>query len=502
MSSWVGTDFKATHHAFNIFYTELPEPINIKSLAQDESSQGTCGHTVAYSKDQWSAAPQRILTRSTEILQELRRTTKIHTTTTDLAMIPPFKLLIQYRHEIQKALEDLKHQTEAICEQSPSPVPEEAEGVLSDNNNPPSQVTCTVDTLTLPVSRIDRLQCIHNLIHTDLANYVGLDVKVRDGSLGEVLFSELYQLFKPGDLILSAEHGENQLHQVYSVTGGRVRRSLTRTNPNMPPGMQVGAAIGTWTDLKINSFIIAWDGENLGPLQVPFSIPHFAGERRVTDLDVYPLQFFEGATELRRRLRARGQKVVECFGHKEYTGAPVRTPGVLQRFGMVGRLESQPSEKLQKSFASSAGDVRADSHSSMPVMQSGFGSVRSDVFIDYAPSYSFFFGTFPSLAHLGRFPSEPAEMREELDDGRSEPYFDSDVDTHLSDKFLSEHRHLVKVSKPRGNLAEDGDRLQLLSGNLPGFIFSTREWGKCSRGGQSDLSSDQCIGLLTNMKRG
>lgn len=179
------------------------------------------------------------------------RSRRSTTSTTKLPMIPPFKLLLHHRHDIENTLKELKKQADVACEQSHLPPTAESKAIAilpdGSSSNPPSPVTH--DKTTPPISRIERLQCIHNLIHIDLVNYVGLDVKARDGSLGEVLFSEVYQLYKPGDLIVSAELGDTQLYQVYSVTGGRIRRSLppARTSREMHPVLQVGATIGTWT---------------------------------------------------------------------------------------------------------------------------------------------------------------------------------------------------------------------------------------------------------------
>lgn len=459
---------EGTQTILDVFYTEVPKSIGAPDL--DELSEDV--YKAAYSKEKWSVGPQRIRMHSEEMLQELRQTTKVLQRGNMLMMIPPFKLFIHNRHGIESKLKELKQQAIADCnsERSPSPPVEETKSVYSGSGRSSSG---TSDEEIREYSRIDRLQCIHNLIQTDLVNYVGLDVRARSGELDEVLFEEVYYLFKPGDLIISAEHGDAQLYQVYSVTGGRMRLSTPNT-PDYPRYnsrrlARLGATTGTWTDLKINSFIMAWDGEDIGPLQVNHAISYFAGERKVTDLDVYPIQFHKCGRELRRQLRARGQKVIECFGHKQYAGVSVRDPGPLAKFGMgEGRLNDSDSDS-----SSDSSDEGEDGK------LASFDMVRGDVYVDYKPSYGRSFHTNPSLSKLGRTSSEETEVVEILDDGKELTHGDQEVDIHLSDKFLSSHRHLTKIGKPQKNPALDNDRLQLLSGHIPAFIFSTRKWSMC-----------------------
>ncbi|KAK7709560.1 hypothetical protein SLS63_013195 [Diaporthe eres] len=151
----------------------------------------------AYSKNKWSLAPQRILIHSKEVMDELRDITSVPDAqrTGVLAMVPPFKYLIHHRTAIKSKLNELKE-------------------AVSDAEQFPSVAE---DYLTHEHRRIHRLQCIHDFIQKDLANYIGLELRVQNGDIDEVLFEEAYHLFKPGDMVLGVDCGDDQLYQVTSV---------------------------------------------------------------------------------------------------------------------------------------------------------------------------------------------------------------------------------------------------------------------------------------------
>lgn len=430
------------------FYTEGPG-LSDPELEAAETHLSDDDLIAVYSKDKWNIAPQRVFIHSPEALNELQNLTKVSLRSRPKGMIAPFKLLIHHRKAIESRLDELRQTNVDRTHHS---------GTAT--NDPVSQS-----------STIEHLQCVHNFIHTDLPNYVGLDLRIRKGAIEEVLFEEVYHLFKPGDLALSASTGDDQLYQVYSVTGGRMRLSEVKPGPSMyPPPSRwktFGTGSGTWTDVRIVCFIMGWDGENIGPRETVHAISYYAGARRVTDLGFYPIQFHKDPSGLRSRLRARGRKLVECSGHKRYTGPSVPMFPPLARF-VKDRLAN-----ASKDDSSDESDDDEETHAFKNT-----GMIRSDVYVDYKTFYSNFFASDPDISTLTTFLGEESETIEALEnDGKTWNYGDHDVDAHLSDSFLSKHRHLTKYGKPRENLDDDQERLELLPSQVPAFIFSSRKWG-------------------------
>lgn len=423
------------------FYTEVPSTIR-----SAECCVSNADFKAAYSKDKWDLAPQRILIHSKEVMDELREITKIPDTqnTGVLAMVPPFKYLLPHRDAIKSRLDELKQESSHVGH----------------------ALSTTESNVTNSDLSIRRLECIHEFIQTDLANYIGLEIKIQDGDIDEVSFQELYHLFKPGDLILGVL-GKDQLHQVSSVTGGRKLLSWRPGGAgNYQQQREAHTRAGTWTSLRVAYFIMAWDGEHIGPVHSYFAIPYFPGTRRVTDLAAYPIQFRKDAGELRKRLCARGLKYVQCNGHKKYDGASVFPCGPLMAFCAKKKAVGGRDIRAKNSVGDEDGRF-------IPLEM-----VRGDVYIDYKSFYTQFFSTVPNLSFMAQFVSEDAEAIDSLRQGTTWNCSDHEVDSLLSGRFLSMNRHSIKYGRPENNPADDEARLQLVSSQIPAFVFSSRKWSE------------------------
>lgn len=432
------------------FYTDVPTTIRTAPVSNADFK-------AAYSRDNWSSAPQRILIHSKEVMDELRQITEVPDTqkTGVLAMVPPFKYLLHHRNAIKSKLDELKHAS-------------------SDDEDAPSTPENNINNKDL---RIHRLQCIHDFIQTDLASYIGLELRGQDGDIEEVFFDEVYHLFKPGDILLSHLGSDNQLYQVASVMGGRMLlSSSSERSGNSRQQREAHTRAGTWTDLRIEFFTMAWDGENIGPRHSHIDIPYFTGRRWVTDLELYPIQFHKHGSEVAQRLLARGMKFIQCNGHKRYTGASVYPHNALLIF--------QEGRSVVIDGADNPGDDEIGKPSSFEIIQ-------GDIYIDYKSYYTVFFSTSPNLGSMHTGVSEDAEAIDTLSNGKTWNCSDRDVDVLLSGRFLSKNRYVTKFGKPEKNLADDGARLQLLQGQVPAFVFSMRQWSElktlCLRVGRLKL---------------
>lgn len=71
--------------------------------------------------------------------------------------------------------------------------------------------------------RVSHLQTLHDFIEVGFADQLRLRDKVKDGTLETIAFEDLWQLFSPGDVLYSHDHGFEQLYTAYSMTGGQLR---------------------------------------------------------------------------------------------------------------------------------------------------------------------------------------------------------------------------------------------------------------------------------------
>lgn len=424
------------------FYTDVPTEI-----ATAEQDVSNAEFIAAYSKEKWSLAPQRVLIHSKEVMDELRWITGVPDTqkTGVLAMVPPFKYLIHFRAAIKSKLDELKK-------------------AASDRGN---GLTFAKDNLTNESQSIRRLQCINDFIQTDLANYIGLELRCENGDLEEVLFEEVYHLFKPGDLVLTDFTGDNQLYQVSSVTGGRMRLSSGSdgsAGPRQPQPRDNPRQAGTYTELRVSSFTMMWDGENIGCRHGWGYINYFTGTKLVTDLPIFPLRFHKDSRELRKRLCARGSKYVQCSGHKRYTGT-----SVIPHDSIANNAVNRP--------VSPTDHVGDDSEDYGDEKSGHFEMVQGDVYIDYRSSFTEFFSTTPSLGLMKSDIGEDAEAIDTLARGQTWNCSDRHIDGIRTARFFNMNRDLTRFSKPQNDLVDEEARFQLLPGQVPAFVFATRKWG-------------------------
>lgn len=424
------------------FYTDVPTEI---ATADDDVSNAD--FIAAYSKDKWSSTPKRVLIHSKEVMDELRWVTGIPDAqnTGVLAMVPPFKYLIHHRTAIKSKLDELKQ-------------------AASDRENSP---TISEDHSTDEYWSIRRLQCISDFIQTDLANYIGLELRCENGDIEEVLFEEVYHLFKPGDLVLTATTGDNQLYQVSSVIGGRMllsSRSDSLADEQKPHNNPRRA--GTWTELEVSFFNTLWDGENIGCNHAYNRIPYFTGTKAITDLLFFPLRFHKDSRELLKRFCARGSKYVQCSGHKRYTGI-----SLIPHHSMMKLTAKRPV--IGPSEGGGADSVDHGDENSSP-----FKMVQGDVYIDYRSFFTGFFSTSPELDQMpSLLVGEDAEAIDTLAPGLTWNCSDRHIDGFRTSRFLNMNRNLIRFSKPQNDLMDEEARLQLLPGQVPAFVFATRKWG-------------------------
>ncbi|KAH6658383.1 hypothetical protein BKA67DRAFT_213078 [Truncatella angustata] len=297
-------------------------------------------------------------------------------------------------------------------------------------------------------------------------------MKIQDGSLDKISFDEMYYLYSPGDLIIDRESDVDALYQVYAVTGGRMRLlKYVNNNVYRPPGEEEEAdnspeaGIGTWTDVVIDCFRLGWDGKKIGPRRITHRVPHYTGEKKITDLNYYPVRFRRNSEDIIKKLKLRGRAALECYGHKKYAARTTKHPSVREPLPLRKRMRSPPP-RMSSGRAENA-----------QLMGTAEKELESDVYVDietFNEAFPFYETDFD---HLGRVRPSLREVTESTPGGRDREYHigDHDVDEARSDGFLSSHFHLTHAKRPE-ELADMEDYLMLLPHCVPAFDFRQREW--------------------------
>lgn len=313
--------------------------------------------------------------------------------------------------------------------------------------------------------RIKHLKCLQDFIHSDLNHLIELRTKVEDRTLQTISFQNLWYLFQPGDVVVSAKSHSKVLHKVYSVTGGQKRTQIQsqRDIPPSPPPIPIRDtyhgnylwddlnedediteeifenqpwAFGTWPSFKLDGYRLVSNGNYIRPSRVVKKIKHYAGEVRIIDLDVYPVQFHPDYEILLHRIEERGRKYLKSAGHKSYDGYTVPR----------GRRDQR--EELQ-----------------------------GDVFIDIET----FFESCPTTLQLGNLMTSIRDSSmngEVFGSGASERHYiftNHEVDGMLTETFLSSNRQKLALIPPEQAL-ESLEYLQLMPNAVPGYAFGLRKW--------------------------
>ncbi|KAJ5214938.1 hypothetical protein N7468_010617 [Penicillium chermesinum] len=161
---------------------------------------------------------------------------------------------------------------------------------------------------------LDGFRALVFLLDNDLADLVRTYHQAQQGVVESIEFHQLWYLFWPGQEIVTAEP-DYQVLRVLSVSGGRMS-VVPRKNESSRT---------TVSNLLINCFHFDYDGQFVRPVLRMLSIVLYPGERPVTALEVFPLQYLESSERL--RILHRGQRFSELARgtHRRYKGLNMTT---------------------------------------------------------------------------------------------------------------------------------------------------------------------------------
>ncbi|KAK7954305.1 ATPase family AAA domain-containing protein 3A-like [Apiospora saccharicola] len=468
-----------------VFYrsapSSLPNPDTILSEKDFKDAHATSNER---------EKPQRVVINSALMVKDLESICGLQLLNRPHEIIPPFKhrgkLLVNNWRGIYDALESMEKVLKAVMSaernttidsQQPRPRDDHPQGVREGQDasdikietgpkNDADDITkADKEKLSL---RINHLKLLVDFIKTDLAHLIGLGMKIRDATLVSILFEELYHLYAPGDLIINRRASVDHLHQVYAVTGGRIR--LSRNSGPQPIRADEAddspdAGIGTWTDVVIDCFRMRWDGTHIGPFRLTHRVRHYVGEKNILDLDFYPVRFRDNYTDICKTLEARGKRVVGCDGHMKYEGLTVDDTG------------KQPRPEPSPYFGGH-GLPPSLTYQSIAGVSQGGQEIEGDVYVDMKTYYQTLPPTLRAFNKLRRVQPSSREVTEDVPGFyRPRDYHagDHDVDEARSDEFMNKHFHLINP-KTTEELARRTMYLSLLSHAVPAYEFRSREW--------------------------
>lgn len=142
--------------------------------------------------------------------------------------------------------------------------------------------------------------------------------RLRQREAIKVRFADLWHLFRSDDEIIT-KHGSDTSNvmamRVLRTNGGR-RHIRSGTAPSfdstpLPSNEERLQSVNGTNPFSIHAWYMDFDGTALTPVRRRFVIQPYAGERSITDLEVYPIAYAKDASKLKARLIERGEKFVK-----------------------------------------------------------------------------------------------------------------------------------------------------------------------------------------------
>lgn len=252
-------------------------------------------------------------------------------------LLSPFKVICRFEDDIRKHLasciQNLAN-TKAIREDAEPDL--EAQNLpdenLDDNTETDQAKQLSVEELEQNVSHF---QCLVDLMDGSLKDNLARHNRYRRVREAETIaFDDLWHLFEPGDLVYTDDDTKQACRVLY-VSGGRPLYSPTTEPVASRPDTGEGATYVLSSVNQAGPFIVTciyinYDGNYFGPVKRTFEIPFFNGEKVISLLPVYPIQYASKVKEAtglisRRDYQIkRGEKfrrlTEESFAHREYRG--------------------------------------------------------------------------------------------------------------------------------------------------------------------------------------
>jgi len=173
---------------------------------------------------------------------------------------------------------------------------------------------------------IEHFRCFVNFIDNDLKHVFELRQGLAEGTVKDIAFEDLWHLFSPGDLIVTAGlKRARRAYKIYFTSGGR---------PTLRRDQSGFEKIPITNAFQIDCFYIDYDKRWLGPLRETIKIPRFESKRPITSLSMlyvqhtsktasaFPMRYLEDHETVMEGLVKRGKRMRQLtpFAHKRYTG--------------------------------------------------------------------------------------------------------------------------------------------------------------------------------------
>ncbi|KAL2855278.1 hypothetical protein BJX68DRAFT_253847 [Aspergillus pseudodeflectus] len=331
------------------------------------------------------------------------------------------------------------------------------------------------DESTKSPEALQHLECLLQFIDNDI---VARRSHLGDHQCRKVFFSDLWHLFRPGMEVISS-NGK----QVYRVV--HVRSARHRVIPAWERYHESANNKEARAPFSLTCVYIDFDGKFLGPVSTTFDFKRFDGQREITSLEVYPLQFHP----------VRHAEFDEKDWTKIEALSPLeRTSFLRQRFIERGKLFLKVAQVKHMYYAGPTLGVRDEVESQVVVDFETAFAVDEQKQLAWKPELEILLGNSAAEDEEGTGKDETCQAACcRRDNVYDDMYIDRKQRTEYIDSLLPKGEHndqqpsisilrrplkeLLRTSADK-ELSITPDELIIMSYRVFGFILRTRKWAQ------------------------
>lgn len=279
-------------------------------------------------------------------------------------------------------------------------------------------------------------------------------------------FRDLWHLFIAGDLVVKDDPSPSRIYRVSILPACDLfssKRPVTEIRMQSEGSHQQVESVykqESMSYLNVDVFYFDFDGRSFGPVEKRFRIVSFEGEKKVTDLPLFPLRFRKDAASIRSQMLDRGTKFCDLctIVHREYNGLSAVEPKEQVRFPQTTQL---------------TGHVELITCITM--------QIDSQVIIDSNLAYQKYPEKAPKFGLKSWMEDDNRVVKEACGiPGCTECFRDRYIyDDHRIDRqrtidFIKANRALLRLMNHSETLSDDFKLL--LTNRVFGFILRSRKW--------------------------
>lgn len=190
---------------------------------------------------------------------------------------------------------------------------------------------------------ITHLRILAKFIQEDMQEVFAKHELLRSDRAETIAFQDVWHLFKVGDFVVTEDETGGKDSELYQVSilpacdffSSRrpVKQIQTRTEGShqLVESVYKAESVSAMSVFTVDLFYFDFDGQKFGPVEQRMEMVSFEGEKRITDLPLYPLRFRKDAAQFKANMLERGKKFrglanTADYPHREYNGLSVVEP--------------------------------------------------------------------------------------------------------------------------------------------------------------------------------